>query len=127
MSTDRFEAHDYYLMDELLTEEQKLIREAARAWVKKEVSPIIEDCFETCKFPEHLLPGLGEIGAFGPYIPVEYGGAGLDQISYGLLMQELEASGVWEILDISNPRLYLPRNAEFGDDIKVVFAFCRVC
>ena len=90
MSTDRFEAHDYYLMDELLTEEQKLIREAARAWVKKEVSPIIEDCFETCKFPEHLLPGLGEIGAFGPYIPVEYGGAGLDQISYGLLMQELE-------------------------------------
>ncbi|MDA8714944.1 acyl-CoA dehydrogenase family protein [Flavobacteriales bacterium] len=90
MSTDRFEAHDYYLMDELLTEEHKLIREAARAWVKKEVSPIIEDCFEKCDFPKHLLPGLGEIGAFGPYIPEEYGGAGLDQISYGLLMQELE-------------------------------------
>jgi glutaryl-CoA dehydrogenase len=58
--------------------------------VKKEVSPIIEDAAENCAFPKHLLPGLGEIGAFGPYIPEEYGGAGLDQISYGLIMQELE-------------------------------------
>ncbi len=90
MSTDRFEAHDYYMMDELLTDEHKLIRDSSRAWVKETVSPIIEDCFEKAKFPEHILPGLGEIGAFGPYIPEEYGGAGLDQISYGLLMQELE-------------------------------------
>lgn len=77
-------------MDDLLTEEQKLIRDAARAWVKQEVSPIIEEAAEKQVFPQHLLPGLGEIGAFGPYIPVEYGGAGLDQISYGLIMQELE-------------------------------------
>jgi glutaryl-CoA dehydrogenase len=90
MRTDHYNGHDYYLMDELLTEEQKLIRETARAWVKKEVSPIIEEAAEKCEFPRHLLKGLGEIGAFGPYIPTEYGGAGLDQISYGLIMQELE-------------------------------------
>lgn len=90
MATDRFEAHDYYLMDELLTDEHKLIRETARAWVKKAVSPVIEEACQTTKFQKQWIKGLAEIGAFGPYIPVEYGGAGLDQISYGLLMQELE-------------------------------------
>jgi glutaryl-CoA dehydrogenase len=90
MSTDRYEAHDYYNMDDLLTEEHKLIRDTARAWVKKEVSPIIEDYYERAEFPSQIIPGLGEIGGFGPYIPEEYGGAGLDQISYGLIMQELE-------------------------------------
>ncbi len=90
MRTDLYQGHDYYLLDELLTEEHKLIRDTARAWVKKEVSPIIEQAAEDGKFPKHLIPGLGEIGGFGPYIPVEYGGAGLDQISYGLIMQELE-------------------------------------
>ena len=90
MRTDLYQGHDYYFLDELLTEEHKLIRETAREWVKKEVSPIIEDAAEKCEFPRHLLPGLGEIGAFGPYIPAEYGGPGLDQISYGIIMQELE-------------------------------------
>jgi glutaryl-CoA dehydrogenase len=90
MRTDLYTGHDYFNMDDLLTEEHKLIRDAARAWVKQEVSPIIEEAAETQVFPQHLLPGLGAIGAFGPYIPEEYGGAGLDQISYGLLMQELE-------------------------------------
>tara|TARA_Y100000813_G_scaffold57723_1_gene40627 strand:- start:3452 stop:4630 length:1179 start_codon:yes stop_codon:yes gene_type:complete len=90
MSTDKFQAHDYYMMDDLLTEEHKLIRDTARAWVKKEVSPIIEEYFEKAEFPAQIIPGLGEIGGFGPYIPEEYGGAGLDQISYGLIMQELE-------------------------------------
>ena len=90
MSTDKYQAHDYYMMDDLLTEEHKLIRDTARAWVKKEVSPIIEEYFEKAEFPAQIIPGLGEIGGFGPYIPEEYGGAGLDQISYGLIMQELE-------------------------------------
>lgn len=90
MATDRFEAHDYYLMDELLTDEHKLIRETARAWVKKEVSPIVEEACQSTKFPKQWIKGLAEVGAFGPYIPAEYGGAGLDQISYGLIMQELE-------------------------------------
>jgi len=90
MRTDAFQHVDYYQLDDLLTDEQKLIRETARQWVKKEVSPIIDEHYEKASFPTHLLKGLGEIGAFGPYIPVEYGGAGLDQISYGLIMQELE-------------------------------------
>lgn len=90
MSSDLFQAPDYYQLDELLSEEHKLIRDAARAWVKKEVSPIIEDYYERSEFPNQVIPGLGEIGAFGPYIPAEYGGHGLDQISYGLIMQELE-------------------------------------
>lgn len=90
MATDNFQAHDYYLMDELLTDEHKLIRETARAWVKKEVSPIVEDACQKAAFPKQWIKGLAEIGAFGPYIPTEYGGPGLDQISYGLIMQELE-------------------------------------
>ncbi len=90
MSQDLYQAPDYFLMDELLTDEHKMIRDAAREWVKREVSPIIEDACQKCEFPKQIVKGLGEIGGFGPYIPVEYGGAGLDQISYGLIMQELE-------------------------------------
>ena len=90
MSQDLFQAPDYFLLDELLTEEHKLIRDAAREWVKREVSPIIEEACQKAEFPKQIVKGLGEIGGFGPYIPVEYGGAGLDQISYGLIMQELE-------------------------------------
>lgn len=88
--TDLFEAPDYYLLDELLTEEHKLVRNSVRDWVKKEVSPIIEDYAQRAEFPKHLVKGLGEIGAFGPTIPVQYGGGGMDYISYGLIMQEVE-------------------------------------
>lgn len=90
MRSDQYQGHDYYLMDELLSDEHKLVRDSARAWVKKEMSPIIEEYYEKATFPKHVLPGMADIGAFGPYIPEEYGGAGLDQISYGLIMQELE-------------------------------------
>lgn len=90
MRTDLYTHPDYYNMDDLLSDEQKLVRDAARAWVKKEVSPIIDDYYERATFPKQLIKGLGEIGAFGPYIPEQYGGPGLDQISYGLIMQELE-------------------------------------
>ncbi|MEX1000774.1 MAG: acyl-CoA dehydrogenase family protein [Crocinitomicaceae bacterium] len=90
MATDLYTHPDYYNMDELLTEEHKMVRQSTRDWVKQNVSPIIEDYYERADFPKHLVKGLGEIGAFGPYIPEEYGGPGLDQISYGLIMQELE-------------------------------------
>ncbi|MDG2264125.1 MAG: acyl-CoA dehydrogenase family protein [Flavobacteriales bacterium] len=90
MSQDLYQAPDYFLMDELLTDEHKMIRDAAREWVKREVSPIIEEACQKAEFPKQIVKGLGEIGGFGPYIPTEYGGAGLDQISYGLIMQELE-------------------------------------
>ena len=68
MRTDQYNGHDYFNMDDLLSEEHKLVRDSARAWIKKEVSPIIEDAFEKGKFPRHLIKGLGEIGGFGPYI-----------------------------------------------------------
>jgi len=87
---DKFQGVDYYGIDDLLTEEQKLIRDSARQWVKKEVSPYIEGAYEEAKFRKEWIKGLADIGAFGPYIPTEYGGAGLDQITYGLIMQELE-------------------------------------
>ncbi len=90
MRTDLYVHPDYYNLDDLLTDEQKLVRDAARAWVKKEVSPIIDEHYEKATFPKQIIKGLGEIGAFGPYIPEQYGGPGLDQISYGLIMQELE-------------------------------------
>jgi len=90
MKTDQYKHPDYYNLDDLYSDEHKLIRDVARQWVKKEVSPIIDEHYEKATFPMHLLKGLGEIGEFGPYIPVEYGGSGLDQISYGIIMQELE-------------------------------------
>ena len=110
MKPDLFEAPDYYLLDELLTEEHKLIRDAARAWVKRDVSPIIEEAAQKAEFPKSIIPGLAEIGAFGPYIPVEYGGAGLDQISYGLIMQEIERgdSGVRSTASVQSSLVMYP-------------------
>ncbi|MDX8552358.1 acyl-CoA dehydrogenase family protein [Tenacibaculum sp. 1B UA] len=90
MKSDLFQAPDYYQVDDLLTEEHKLVRNTAREWVKKNLSPIIEEYAQRAEFPKELINGLAEVGAFGSYIPEKYGGAGLDQISYGLIMQELE-------------------------------------
>ena len=89
-ATDLYQHHDHYLVDELLTEEQKLIRDTARTHVSKHLKPIIEERFEQASFSKDIIPGLAEIGAFGPFLPEEYGGPGLDQISYGLIMQEIE-------------------------------------
>jgi glutaryl-CoA dehydrogenase len=110
MAKDRFQSHDYYLMDELLTEEHKLIRDSAREWVRRDVSPIIEDYAQRAEFPKQILKGLAEIGAFGPYIPTEYGGGGLDQISYGLIMQEIERgdSGVRSTASVQSSLVMYP-------------------
>jgi len=81
---------DYYLVDDLLTDEQKIIRSAIREWVDRSVKPIIEEHAHNHTFPKHLIKEMGEIGAFGPFIPEKYGGSGLDQLSYGLIMTELE-------------------------------------
>jgi len=90
MKKDLYTSPDYYLLDDLLTEEHKLIRETVRNWVKKELSPVIEDYAQRAEFPKVLLKGLAELGAFGPTIPQEFGGAGLDNIAYGIMMQEIE-------------------------------------
>ncbi|MBU2927827.1 acyl-CoA dehydrogenase family protein [Winogradskyella psychrotolerans] len=110
MKPDLFEAPDYYNLDELLTEEHKLVRDAARAWVKRDVSPIIEEAAQKAEFPKSIIGGLAEIGAFGPYIPEEYGGAGLDQISYGLIMQEIERgdSGVRSTASVQSSLVMYP-------------------
>jgi glutaryl-CoA dehydrogenase len=110
MSKDRFQGHDYYQIDDLLTEEQLLIRDTVRAWVKKEVTPIIEEHAQKATFPKHLIKGLGEIGAFGPYIPVEYGGGGMDQITYGLIMQEIERgdSGIRSTASVQSSLVMYP-------------------
>jgi glutaryl-CoA dehydrogenase len=110
MKPDLFEAPDYYNLDELLSDEHKLVRQAARDWVKRDVSPIIEEYAQKAEFPEQIIKGLAEIGAFGPYIPEEYGGAGLDQISYGLIMQEIERgdSGVRSTASVQSSLVMYP-------------------
>ena len=117
MSQDLFQAPDYYALDDLLTEEHKLIRDAARAWVKREVSPIIEEYAQKAEFPTQIIKGLAEIGAFGPYIPETYGGAGLDQISYGLIMQEIERgdSGVRSTASVQSSLVMYPI-WKYGDE-----------
>jgi glutaryl-CoA dehydrogenase len=110
MKPDLFEAPDYYNLDDLLSEEHKLVRSAARDWVKRDVSPIINDYAQKAEFPTQIIGGLANIGAFGPYIPTEYGGAGLDQISYGLIMQEIERgdSGVRSTASVQSSLVMYP-------------------
>lgn len=111
--SDLFVSPDYYLLDELLTEEQKHIREAVRNYVKKEISPIIEDYAQRSEFPHQIVEQLGDLGCFGPTIPTQYGGGGLDYISYGLMMQELERgdSGVRSTASVQGSLVMFPIHA----------------
>jgi glutaryl-CoA dehydrogenase len=108
--SDLFQAPDYYNLDDLLTQEHLMIRDATREWVKRSISPIIEESCQKAVFPKHIIPELASIGAFGPYIPLEYGGAGLDQISYGLIMQELERgdSGIRSTASVQSSLVMYP-------------------
>jgi len=114
---DLFESPDYFQLDELLNEEQRMVRKAVRDYVKKEISPIIEDYAQRAEFPTHIVKQLGALGCFGPTIPTEYGGGGLDYISYGLMMQELERgdSGVRSAASVQGSLVMHPIYA-FGDD-----------
>ena len=87
---DRYVAPDFYGIDDLLTEEQKLIRSSVRDYVKRELSPIIEHFAQQSEFPRHIVKQLGDVGAFGPQLPIEYGCGGMDYTTYGIIMQELE-------------------------------------
>ena len=108
--SDLFVSPDYFLVDELLTEEQKMIRETVRSYVKKDISPIIEDYAQKAEFPQQIVKQLGDLGCFGPTIPIEYGGGGLDYISYGLMMQELERgdSGVRSTASVQGSLVMYP-------------------
>jgi glutaryl-CoA dehydrogenase len=107
---DRFQAHDYYNVDELYSEDHLLARDAVRDWVKSEVTPIIEDYTERAECPTHLFKGLADIGAFGPSLPVEYGGGGMDEMAYGIIMQELERgdSGIRSMASVQGSLVMYP-------------------
>jgi glutaryl-CoA dehydrogenase len=121
--TDLFQHPDYFALDELLTEEHKLVRESVRNYVKKEISPIIEDYAQRAAFPEQIVPQLGEMGCFGPTVPAEYGGGGLDYISYGLMMQELERgdSGVRSTASVQGSLVMFPIYAYGSEEQKRKF------
>lgn len=111
--TDLFESPDYFQLDELLSEEHLMVRKAVRDYVKKEISPIIEDYAQRAEFPTQIIKQLGDMGCFGPTVPVEYGGGGLDYISYGIMMQELERgdSGVRSTASVQGSLVMFPIHA----------------
>ncbi len=107
---DKFQYHDHYNVDDLLSEDHLLARAAVRDWVKKEVTPIIEEYSEKAECPKHLFKGLAEIGAYGPSLPMEYGGGGMDEIAYGIIMQELERgdSGIRSMASVQGSLVMYP-------------------
>ena len=109
-SNTAFSPPYHYLVDELLATEHKIVRSSIRDWVNRSVKPIIEDYFEKAEFPAHLVREMGELGILGSFIPVEYGGAGLDHISYGLIMQELERgdSGIRSMASVQTSLVMFP-------------------
>lgn len=110
VKTDLFQAPDYYNIDELLTDEQKLVRNSVREWVKQSVTPIIEDYAERSECPLHLFKEMGALGALGPSLPQEYGCGGMDEISYGLIMQEIERgdSGIRSMASVQGSLVMYP-------------------
>lgn len=121
--TDLFVSPDYYRLDELFTEEQKHVRDVVRNYVKKEISPIIEEYAQRAEFPEQIVKQLGDLGCFGPTIPIEYGGGGLDYISYGLMMQELERgdSGVRSTASVQGSLVMFPIHAYGSEEQRKKF------
>ncbi|GAB3941352.1 acyl-CoA dehydrogenase family protein [Spirosoma harenae] len=107
---DSFESPDFYCIDDLLTAEHKLVRSAVRDFVKREITPIAEEYAQRAEFPRHLVRKFGQIGVFGATIPTEYGGGGLDQISYGLMTQEIERgdSGMRSCVSVQNSLVMYP-------------------
>ena len=114
---DTYDHPDFYNLDDLYSEEHLLVRDSVRSYVKRELSPIIEDCAQKNYFPSHIVKQLGEVGCFGPQIPAEYGGGGLDYISYGIAMQELERcdSGVRSTASVQGSLVMYPIH-KFGNE-----------
>jgi len=110
VKTDLYQHHDYYAIDDLLDEDHIMARDAVRDWVKAEVSPIIEHHSNEATCPQHLFKALGDIGAYGPSLPAEYGGGGMDDIAYGIIMQELERgdSGIRSMASVQGSLVMYP-------------------
>lgn len=118
-----FESVDFYEIDSLLTDEQKLIRDSIRSFVSKEISPNIEDWYERNHFPLDIVKKMGNTGIFGPTVSDKYGGGGLDNISYGLIMQELERgdSGMRSTASVQSSLVMYPIEAYGSEDQKIKY------
>jgi glutaryl-CoA dehydrogenase len=105
-----YQALDYYRLDDLLTDEERMIRDSVRDWVSDKVIPVIDHAFRDHRFPTELVPEMAELGLFGPTLPEEYGGAGIGDIAYGLAMQELERgdSGVRSFASVQSALVMYP-------------------
>lgn len=119
----RYEHSDYYLVDDLLTEEQKLIRSSVRDWLNIHAAPHINQWAQDNHCPTHLIPGMGELGMFGPFVSEEYGGMGLDYSTYGVIMQEIERvdSGLRSMASVQGSLVMYPIYAYGSEEQKKKF------
>ena len=112
-----FDGVDFYRIDGLLSEEERAVRDTVRAWVDEQLMPVIGDCYIEGKFPKQLIPGLAELGVLGANLPEQYGCAALNNVAYGLIMQELERgdSGIRSFASVQGALVMYPIFA-FGSE-----------
>jgi glutaryl-CoA dehydrogenase len=117
IATSRFTGVDFYDLDSLLSEEERAVRDAVREWVDDNLMSIIGDCYIEGRFPKEIIPGMAELGLFGANLPEEYGCAGLNNVAYGLIMQELERgdSGIRSFASVQGALVMYPIYT-FGSD-----------
>jgi glutaryl-CoA dehydrogenase len=113
----KFQGVDFYQVDALLSEEERAVRDTVREWVDEHLMPVIGEAYVAGKFPNQLIPGMAELGLFGANLPEEYGCAGLNNVAYGLIMQELERgdSGVRSFASVQGALVMYPIYA-FGSE-----------
>src|SRR5678816_2330259 len=117
VASTQFTGVDFLAFDSLLSEEERAVRDTVRAWVDEHLMPVIGDAYIKGEFPKHLIPGMAELGLFGANLPEEYGCAGLNNVAYGLIMQELERgdSGIRSFASVQGGLVMYPIYA-FGSD-----------
>ncbi|MDB5256120.1 MAG: caiA [Chitinophagaceae bacterium] len=110
MKQQQFDSPDYYAIDDLLSDEHKLIRQSVREFVNQSIRPIIEKCAQENHFPTEMIKAFGNLGVFGPTVPETYGGGGLDYIAYGIMMQEIERgdSGMRSLASVQGSLVMYP-------------------
>jgi glutaryl-CoA dehydrogenase len=115
-----FEGVDFYQLDTLLSEEERAIRDTVRAWVDQHLMPVIGECYIEGRFPKALIPGLAELGVLGANLPEKYGCAGLNNVAYGLIMQELERgdSGIRSFASVQGALVMYPIHAYGSEEQK---------
>ena len=115
-----FEGVDFYQLDTLLSEEERAIRDTVRSWVDQHLMPLIGECYIEGRFPKELIPGLAELGVLGANLPEKYGCAGLNNVAYGLIMQELERgdSGIRSFASVQGALVMYPIHAYGSEEQK---------